>query len=193
MGNIRRDIEVERQGIALVRPLLMRWVRPGADLIDTNNARQSEVWQRTIGDFVMPMRDGSFSGVEVKTERRYTANFFVETWSNRAFGRSRVGWPYTLSADALVMVYLDVRAAFVLPMPRLYAWLFDFGNLYRHQHRERPVHRSADGEQSNNTCGVPVPFSELLKPVGGTCYRLLPDGWHQADLADVVPLPRVTS
>jgi hypothetical protein len=77
-------------------------------------------------------------------------------------------------------------------MKKLWDWLFDFGNLYRFMHRERPNHRSESGGQLNNTCGVPIAFSEFFPAVGGRCWRLTADGgWAWSDLADVVPLPKV--
>lgn len=188
--SFRKDLSTAEQAMRMVTPLLESWKVPGTTLLDTNDAHQAELWQRTLGDVLMTTRwDGKHKGVEVKGEKTYTGNLFIETWSNREFGRQRIGWAFTTQCDSLVMVYLDVRAAFVMRMQKLYTWCFEDGNLYRLMpEKERVVHQSKEGRQRNVTCGVPVPYSAVFPAINGVCYRLVDDAWRHSDLADVVPM-----
>jgi hypothetical protein len=175
---------IEQVGRDLVRPLIESWIQPGC-LWDTNSARQTALWQRFMGDYAgKTLGRDELVGIEVKTEQRYTGNLFVESWSNKSHYRTRDGWIFTLNADVLVMVYLDVRAAMVMRLDKLKHWCLEEGNLYRFP--EKLVHRSADGEQKNQTVGYPIPFVAILEPVGITCYRMNGgDTWGRCKLFDI--------
>lgn len=166
-------------------PLIEAMSKPGVPVIDTNRARNSEHWQREVGDFLASSQAGGWLGLEVKTEQVYTGNLFVEAWSNKAARRWRDGWVFTLGADLLFSVYLDVRAAFVLDLWRLRHWAVMEGRML--EYPEKTVHRYADGEQKNRTTGYPVPWAHLAGPVGFQCYRVRDeDGrWVRCDYADL--------
>ena len=179
--------ETEREGIRLALPYLQRMCKPGAEPLDTNRAKNSELLQRTIGDYLVPCVDGKLESYDVKTEREYTGNLFVETWSNRAAGVwEKLGWIYTLRSDYLMAIYLDVKAAFVIPYGPLYEWCITSGNLYVGNYRERLVHRSANGQQRNQTIGYPVPFSHIVDKLRIQCLRYFPEaGWVNSRLVDI--------
>lgn len=184
--------DIESQGKALVGPLLASWSRNGI-VIDTNHARSPVVWQRTFGDYLILCPSGGLTSVEVKTERVFTGNLFIETYSNRSGDHlERRGWLDTLQADAIVYVFLDARAAFSLPFGRLRKWCIADGNLWRRGYREKLVHRSENGSQRNQTLGYPVPLAHLLD-AGLKCFRLTPRGtWEKCTLGDVsgAPVPQ---
>lgn len=92
----------ERDGDELVEPLLRSWVKTGGEFLDTREARQRAAWQRFFGDYLFREQKGKLVSVEVKTERVYTGNLFVETWSNASPIERREGWLTTLKADGLV-------------------------------------------------------------------------------------------
>lgn len=173
--------DVERVGVAWALDLLALWLRPGAQVLDTRQARQRERWQRTIGDYVVPLCDGTVAGVEVKTERRHTGNVFIETWSNRTRDteRRRDGWIRTLQADAIVFLFLDEECAYVAPFLPLQDWCLYEGRVY--DYPEKVVRMSRDGEQPNVTIGHPAPVSVLLAARLITAYRRAPDGTWRAD------------
>lgn len=166
--------EIEKAGIALVRPLLMEWCECHEGFIDTNTAQRSADWQRTLGDFlVKSKKTGRWVAVEVKTEERWTGNFFAETYSNAQPGAyERHGWLLTLKADALVNVFLDRRVAVVMSFPSLRQWLIEEENAYRYE--RRVPHR----DQRNLTVGHIVPFDDLarVESVRPAFYQQQPDG-----------------
>lgn len=186
MSAYRQSVDVDRAGREMVRPLLESWVRPGCPILDTNEAAQSSGWQLWIGDFILPHRDGKIYGVEVKTEQRFTGNLMYEEWSNLSWDRSRPGWAVTCRADWLVMAYLDVRAAFVIPLEPLWAWSLLFDNARRYG--SKAPHVSTNGGQRNLTAGPCVPFADFWRPVGVGAYRF--DGGRvvPCDVSSVRPV-----
>lgn len=176
--------EIEKAGIRLVRPLLMDWCDTHEGFIDTNLFATPEVPQRLLGDFlILSKRTNVWVGVEVKTERTWTGNFYAETYSNAQPGEhERKGWLVTLRADWVVNVFLDVAVAVVMPLPQLRVWCIDQKNAFRY-----PV-RNPHQEQRNLTQGHLVPYAELVQ-VGAVCPRFYfcgEDGrWVQGSFADV--------
>lgn len=158
--------QVERQGEEWAFELYARYGVPRDRVIHTGRARQPALLQRLIGDHIVPMRDGTVSTVEVKTERRHTGNLFLETWSNRTPDGEfrRDGWLFTLRADTVLFFFLDADVCYATPLNRLRDWAFIDGNMYRYP--ERAAGMSVRGEQKNNTVGHPVPVDDMRAAVG---------------------------
>lgn len=178
--------ETEKRGIELVWPLLLEWQRDNTGIINTNDAASSEIWQRTIGDFVLHhAKLGQFVGVEVKTEKQWTGNFYAETYSNAWPTKyERWGWLATLQADILVNVFLDRQIAAVMRLPRLREWCIDQDNARKYT--LKPPHRS----QRNLTLGHIIPFKDLVAPVGAEFYRCDDFGfWFPFVLEDIKENP----
>lgn len=136
--------------------------------------------QETAGDVMVNTPDGRLWTVELKTERKWTGNLFLETWSNRnlnvkadhAMYGSNPGWLAKLRADLLLYYFLDADILISLDLFELKRWAFGYlensehvaGNLYRcngsgeQEFRERPqgVYR-----QANDTWGRLVPVRTL--------------------------------
>lgn len=176
--------EVERRGIELAMQVIEWQVAPGSPVIDTNDARSNVHLQRTIGDFlILHELTNQWHAIDVKTEVKYTGNLFVESWSNKTANRhSRDGWIFTLGSDWLFMVYLDVRAVFIVDLRKLKNWCVIEGRML--DFREATVHRYIDGEQMNRTTGHLVPWSVLAETVGFKCYQQQDGNWQSCILPD---------
>lgn len=174
--------DVERIGAqwacAALRPLLL----PGRDWFDTarTTAWSAPVWQRTFGDFIgVFRRDGRLRSLEVKAERRWTGNLFLETWSNRTGNAElrRDGWMFTLQADLIAFAFLDADAVLVTDFRALKEWAFSDLGMY--EFPERVPHLSLDGKQKNRTVGHIVPVAHLAQHVTLARYTRDPqaDTW----------------
>lgn len=150
---------VEARGWAMVEP----WLRAHwhiADIVPLFRAER--VQMAGCGDFAVHLRDGRSLVVELKTERENkTGNLFLETWSNRAFGRQRGGWMRDGVFDRLVYTFLASREVYVIDFPKLWGWFWEGpgggqGNGYRYREVAQRVN-----DQRNLTCGVPVPIADL--------------------------------
>ena len=100
--------------------------------------------------------------VEVKVERVWTGNLYLETWSDYLV---RPGWLVTLEADALAYYFLDRKQVYTASMRKLRNWarvnLSDY----------REVDQKAY-EQANRTRGVIVPIEVLQDEVGLKVYSI---------------------
>lgn len=101
-------------------------------------------------DAVFNTAEGVMRSLEIKCERKFTGNVFLETWSNHPTTR---GWFYTSQADWLWYFFADVGRLYMFDLPALRRWARGHLNDYR----ERSVNRS----QPNFTLGRAVPISVL--------------------------------
>lgn len=111
--------------------------------------------------------------MEIKIERRFTNNLFLETWSNRnledelrhaEFG-SNGGWLQKSRADILAYYFLDSDDLIMCGMFRLKQWAY----------KERKIEQFKEVAQSkyiqlNDTWGRLVPISILERDI--SCRRL---------------------
>jgi hypothetical protein len=113
-------------------------------------------WQYNVGDVLYRASDGRLVTVEVKTEWSASKNLFLETWSNREWGRQTVGWMLVCRSEFLAYVFLETKEIYVANMRRLWEWLFTKGN-----HRRYPEKKQGRNVQLNKTFGLTVPIEHL--------------------------------
>ena len=156
MGAFEQACRVEAEGV----DDLVRFLGQQGDdgrFVLTNKGRLATDLQLAYGDAFVS-RDGNFYACEFKVERRFTGNFFIETWSNRS--RFRRGWLDHLDADLLLYYFTDSCELFVIPFPRLKRWAFggDSPNERLHDYRHVCQHKY---EQKNDTWGRLVPVAVI--------------------------------
>jgi hypothetical protein len=88
--------------------------------------------------------------IEVKTEAKYTGNFFFETMSNVALNRA--GWAVTTPADTLYYLFWDTAQGYRIEALQSLIWLFDY-----HKDEFREVTQRKH-QQRNETKGHLVPI-----------------------------------
>lgn len=141
---------IERQGLAMVAPLLRSW----GTLI--NNMDASPEKQKRDGDFLI-INNGRRIKVEFKTEVANKHNkLFFETWSNMKKGVGNPGWVYTCEADGLLYLFQESKELYVIPSwEACRVWFLE--NILAYKER-----RQAKYKQKNVTLGRPVPIKHLL-------------------------------
>ncbi len=144
---------IERQGAAMIYPLLNSWAGPGRLY---NNMNEDPEKQKRDGDFLIIKAGGRRIKIEFKTEMQNPFdNFFFETWSNLQKKRGKLGWVYTCKADGLLYLFQESRELYSIPWPACHDWLMD--NLIHYKERRQSKHK-----QLNNTLGRLVPIKDLL-------------------------------
>lgn len=179
MSTYRDSLDTEAQGMRDVLPFIGERAENGQFVV-TNKGRLSAELQTKYGDVFMNKPGGEIVSVELKTERDWTGNLFIETWSNMPVKK---GWFHTLDADFLLYYFLDVRTLYVMEFKRLREYLFP--RLDRFREREQRKCR-----QLNRTWGRLVPVTQLVRHAGAREYTLKEDGtWlRKTDGADQLPL-----
>lgn len=110
--------------------------------------------QRTIGDLIVETTRGTTT-VELKIEERHTGNIFIETFSNREFGK--LGWLHTSQSDYIIFYFRDQDRLYGMSLPSLRHWLLNQKDGTLDRYREIRVKSS----HPNDTYGRPVPISHL--------------------------------
>lgn len=156
---------------------LASWLEMQADegrfvLIGTHKSPLEDELQLAYGDALATI-GGRLQVFEFKTEEQASANFFLETWSNRR--SNRMGWLYTSRADWLCYYFRTPSnpTLYVLPMRPLRDWLLTGPGRFRHvEQRKR--------EQHNETWGLLAPISEVREAVGVAVWRAKGETWEEA-------------
>jgi len=78
-----------------------------------------------LGDFVITQQSRRRS-VELKAEKEFTGNLFLEVWSNRP--ARTLGWLFTSRAEILAYYFCDRKELYVFPLPALQDWCFGVGS-----------------------------------------------------------------
>ena len=142
-------LDVEQQGTRIVSSYI-RHVTGNPPMSITEKSLQT-----TIGDFVCQFAKLGITSMELKTERRYTGNLFVETWQNREWGTP--GWLHTSRASLLWTYYIDADLLVGVSLPSLRQWLLSRPNSHIDSYRQVQI----DKDQKNDTVGVLVPIEHL--------------------------------
>jgi hypothetical protein len=121
--------------------------------IKTNIITDSQQ-QRTIGDLIVETPRGKTT-VELKIEERFTGNLFIETWSNREFGKP--GWLYTSQSDSIVFYFRDQDKLFGMSLASLKNWLLNQRDGTLDQFPQVRVKRSGP----NDTYGHIIPIDRI--------------------------------
>lgn len=147
MGAFRTASGVEAEGLATLMPFA---AGQGIELVPTN---PHGYMQKIYGDFVAKWRSGGFRFVEVKIEKDYTGNLFIEAWSNRQ--RGTPGWLDTCQADWFWYYFIESDSLFCFELRPMRRWLFD-GRIERY-----PFVKQGKYDQLNDTWGYLVPIADL--------------------------------
>lgn len=116
--------------------------------------------------------------LELKVEEANpNRNFFIETWSNKTFGRQKPGWMVTLKADWLLYYFLDENSLYMIPVPSLWRWLFGDESNAGSIANYRSV-KQGKVEQKNVTCGHLVPIGHVYRHVKFVEFRIVDGGWR---------------
>lgn len=133
----------------------------------------ARTFQRSFGDLLIATGPGAAASVEVKVERRWTGNAFLEVWSNRNLDQrgshvergSTPGWMVTCRADVLALHFLDIDTVHCFSLFRLQQWAFGAddrpGRIY-----DFPERRQRRYSQPNDSWGRLVPIEVLAREVG---------------------------
>ena len=162
---------VEHRGLAVLLPYLEERAYRGR-LVSTAKGPLSRTLQRCYGDVFMNTDADTLRGLEIKVERHWTGNLFLETWSNRNLEDrdshhergSTPGWMVTSRADLLLFYFLDTDDLVSVPMLRLKRWAFGSGpqgGAYAWPEKQQGRYG-----QPNDTWGRCVPVEHLEREVG---------------------------
>jgi hypothetical protein len=162
---------VEQQGLALLLPFLTDRAYQGR-IVSTSAGTLARTLQHHFGDVLMNTDASTVWALEIKVERSWTGNLFLETWSNRNLDNkashaergSAPGWLVTTRADLLLFYFLDSDDLVVAPTFRLKRWAFgsgEDGGVYGW-----PERRQRRYDQPNDTWGRVVPVDVLEREVG---------------------------
>jgi hypothetical protein len=162
---------VEHRGLAVLLPYLEERAYRGR-LVSTAKGPLARTLQRSFGDFFINIDADTVRSLEIKVERHWTGNLFLETWSNlnledreaHAEHGSTPGWMVTSRADLLLFYFLDTDDLVTVPLLRLKRWAFGSGTeggIYAW-----PEKRQGRFEQRNDTWGRCVPVGHLVEAVG---------------------------
>lgn len=154
---------VEAEGMVRLRPYLREMSHEGRFVL-TSKGTLSKRLQESVGDVLLADGPDTCWSVEIKTEREYTGNLFIETWSNRnladrkshAERGSNVGWIYKMVADRLFCFFLDTGHLIDIDLFSLQQWAFCKQRLWAFREAGQGRYR-----QKNDTYGRLVPIATL--------------------------------
>lgn len=173
MSGFRQAQMVEAEAMVRLRPWLREYAENGQYVV-TSKGTLAPFIQEIIGDMAFNRRgDERLYSVELKAERKWTGNLFLETWSNKnlecrsshAERGSNYGWLFKLRADLLFYYFLDTDRLYIFDFFRLKQWAFGrsgaAGRIY-----DFPEKGQGRYQQLNDTHGRIVPLDVLHREVG---------------------------
>lgn len=119
--------------------------------------RLAKELQEKYGD-VFVNKNGHLYTIEIKAERKYTGNLFLESWSNFPVNE---GWMKKLNADWLFYHFLDVNTLYIINFVLLRRWAFNDARIYEFRETQQKKYN-----QLNDTRGHIVPVETLKKELG---------------------------
>jgi hypothetical protein len=168
----QRSCLVEQRGMATLLPFLETRAWRG-QIIQVAKGPLARHFQKSFGDLLIATGPGAVATVEVKAERRWTGNLFLELWSNKNLDDrashiergSTPGWLVTCRADVIGFHFLDVDTALFLPLFRLQQWAFGVDDRAARVF-DFPERRQRRYVQRNDTWGRIVPIEVLAREIG---------------------------
>ena len=137
--------EVERRGMAILMPKILREAKSGVYVIPKAQQHQ--------GDVVI---DGQ--RYEFKIEEKYTGNLFIEQYSNRR--RQTLGWLHFCESDWIWFFFLQGEHLIECCWPVLQRLVKERARFYRLAPMKNRAHL-----QLNDSWGYLVPISWVLQNV----------------------------
>ena len=134
MNAFQQACVIEERGFASLLPYLEQRAWRG-QVILVAKGPLARTFQKAFGDLLVATGQGNVVSVEVKAQRRWTGNLFLEVWSNKNLDDrashtergSTPGWLITCRADVVGFHFLDLDAVYFLPLFRLQQWAFGTG------------------------------------------------------------------
>ena len=172
MNAFQQACVIEERGFASLLPYLEQRAWRG-QVILVAKGPLARTFQKAFGDLLVATGQGNVVSVEVKAQRRWTGNLFLEVWSNKNLDDrashtergSTPGWLITCRADVVGFHFLDLDAVYFLPLFRLQQWAFGTGENQGRIYDFREVHQRRF-VQSNDSWGRIVPMDVLAREVG---------------------------
>jgi len=173
MGNAFHDARrVEVESRRIIEPMLE--LHTDGRFVYTDKGRLAKEFQRRFGDVLIRMAaNGEMLSVDMKAERKDSANLFLEMWSNGQ--RYTFGWMAYSEADLLFYHFLESDRLYITHMQRLKRW-FWFGVGPERKSGETRIHvpgflrfppkKQGKYKQLNDTWGCCVPVSVIRDEVG---------------------------
>jgi hypothetical protein len=163
---------VEQRGMAVLLPFLESRAWRG-QVIRVAKGPLAKHFQRSFGDLLIATGPGNVASVEIKAQRRWTGNLFLEVWSNKNLDDrgshiergSTPGWLITCRADVLGFHFIDADTVLFLPMFRLQQWAFGIGDVPGRIY-DFPERQQRRYVQRNDSWGRVVPIETLAREVG---------------------------
>lgn len=166
---------IEALGMERLLPYIEDKAFKGRMVVTTKGAL-SKFLQESVGDVIFNVDEHTICCVEIKVEREWTDNLFLETWSNRNLENrkehadlgSNPGWLWKIRADALLYYFLDTDQLVVVPVFSLKRWAFVKESI----HSSRPgrlwdfPEKPTKVEQKNDAWGRLVPVKVLTREAG---------------------------
>jgi hypothetical protein len=160
-------------GVADLSTLIASYSKDGT-FVDTNNLDNAAFLKKYAGDVVLLDRKGKLVFIEVKTEKDYSINLFLEEWSSRDYDFRTEGWMRKIRCDLLFYYFKDVRTVYVIPFRKLWEWSYGKGESIGAIGRY-PESAQKKYDQPNMSIGRLVPSSDIRDAVGLREFEVLPD------------------
>lgn len=171
MNSFDKCREIELESMPQLEALLKTEAYNGQYVLINKGGRAAE-FQATIGDVIFNDKNYQIKTIEIKTEKRYTGNLFLEFLSNKSFepNRFNTGWLMKIEADVIWYYFSDKDLLYSIELDILREWCFgrpyktDWGkmlagkaNLFKYDRRIQQKY-----EQKNLTEGFIVPVRDLF-------------------------------
>lgn len=159
---IKDCTEVERTAFDLIRETFLDKF-PDLIVREISGDDETAIFlQKHLGDLLWinkdPLKHSGVSFAEVKAERKFTGNLFIETWSNWSDEPSRLnpGWATKAKGHWVFYVFLDRMTLYMFPRTPLlrFAW----SNHAKYKEATQEKH-----QQRNVTRGLLVPITDIEK------------------------------
>lgn len=170
--------QVETDSWEILRPFIETRSFDGR-YVRTCKGRLARELQRTVGDVLFNSTDQHIHSVEIKAEREWTGNLFLERWSNRKWFTP--GWLETLNCDLLLCHFLDEDRLLAVNFQNLRKWLYHCDRWQKPKASFFPQVDQKRYAQPNDTWGYIVEVKELPREVLQGEFRPL-QMQRQADL-----------
>lgn len=129
----------------------------GYEFIDADGPGGLDLQMRGV-DYILSGPEVENIEVELKTEQRFTGNFFLETWADA--WNAQPGWLMTINPDVLAYQFLDVGRLYLMNFRDLKGWYFGSGRFVSGKRVKVSAHPTG-----RYTVGHIIPIEEIADNV----------------------------
>lgn len=155
MNSFEKASLVEQESWEILKPFIAEKAFEGR-FVKTAKGPLAKELQKTVGDVLYNSDDDTVWSIEIKAERRFTGNCFLEVWSNRK--RNTPGWMETTRCDILLCHYLSNDSLYGFHFSQLREWFSEHGQQY-------PLVEQRRYSQLNDTWGRLVRLRDIPKSI----------------------------